>query len=503
MTLYGPTPMYRDYTARVAPACPKCFDRTWKEALTIFSVIRTTRVLPSCIRPFTLRGVAASLLLVFAAVFATGNEARAAQLAGNLSVSHSLHSQWTYYDVDVSINYVTRAQKFTTGSNATGYALESVVVYVYGVEDMAEVKMSIYTATTNSSNLDIPGTSVYTLTNPATYSVAGWNHTAYTATALNTFTAPANATLEKDTDYFVVFENVGTQQPGGVDGPWSDYWFGYVVGGNEDSGGASGWSIDNGHLSQLGSKTAAWVRSSLNPFRIGLNGTTDTMAPSLDTATVNGTSLVLTYDEALDEDSEPATSAYLVSVAGGTGTAPSSVDVSDKTITLTLGTAVTNGQTVSVSYTVPTSDPVQDVASNDAVALTNQSVTNNTPVPNNAPEFATSSTTRSFPELVGDPVVQTAANVGAAITATDDDSDTLIYTMEGPGAGFFTIDSGDRSDQNQGRSKLRLRSAGGYLRVDGQGRRQQGRHGHDCSDHLPHGRGRGAAGTGSSCSVVD
>ena len=57
--------------------------------------------------------------------------------------------------------------------------------------------MSIYT--TSSGN---PGTSLYVLTNPATLN----------DDAINTFRAPANATLEKDTNYFVVFEELGIRQ---------------------------------------------------------------------------------------------------------------------------------------------------------------------------------------------------------------------------------------------------------------------------------------------------
>ena len=104
---------------------------------------------------------------------------------------------------------------------------------------------------------------------------------------------------------------------------------------------------------------------------------TDT-TPSLSSATVDGTSLVLTYDEPLDEGSVPAASAYSVSVGGGTAAAPSSVGVSGSTVILTLSAAVTSGQTATVTYMVPSTNPVQDAAGNDAAALTNQSVTNTT-----------------------------------------------------------------------------------------------------------------------------
>ena len=95
-----------------------------------------------------------------------------------------------------------------------------------------------------------------------------------------------------------------------------------------------------------------------------------------DGAVVNGATLVLTYNEALDEGSTPATSAYTVMVAG-TARAVSTVVVSGRTVTLTLASAVTTGQAVTVSY-VPGTNPVQDTTGNDAAALTDQAVTNNT-----------------------------------------------------------------------------------------------------------------------------
>ena len=100
--------------------------------------------------------------------------------------------------------------------------------------------------------------------------------------------------------------------------------------------------------------------------------------PSLDTAAVDGASLVLTYHEALDTNSTPAVNAYSVEVDSGTGAAPSDVTVSGTTVTLTLGTAVTAGQTVKVSYTVPNSNPVQDASGLKALPYSNYRVTNDT-----------------------------------------------------------------------------------------------------------------------------
>ena len=113
----------------------------------------------------------------------------------------------------------------------------------------------------------------------------------------------------------------------------------------------------------------------------------DTTAPSLSTATVDGTELTLTYSEALDTGSEPATSAFSVSVTDSvtstTATATvSAVDVTGADVTLTLGAAVRNNDTVAVSYTVPdeanNEAVIQDTATNNAAALSSQTVTNNT-----------------------------------------------------------------------------------------------------------------------------
>ena len=70
------------------------------------------------------------------------------------------------------------------------------------------------------------------------------------------------------------------------------------------------------------------------------------------------------------------------------------------------------------------------------------SFTLNTPPQNNAPEFSDMSTPRSLTETVGDATVQSAGNVGAVITATDDDDDMLTYSLEGTDKDSFTIDSG-------------------------------------------------------------
>ena len=115
----------------------------------------------------------------------------------------------------------------------------------------------------------------------------------------------------------------------------------------------------------------------------------DTAAPALASAAVDGATLILTYDEGLDEDSEPASSAFEVkvgeSVASLAGTNP--VAVEGTAVTLTLAAAVPQDATVTVSYTVPSTNPIQDLAGNDAGSLSERSVTNET-VDETAPTLA-------------------------------------------------------------------------------------------------------------------
>ena len=83
-----------------------------------------------------------------------------------------------------------------------------------------------------------------------------------------------------------------------------------------------------------------------------------------------------------------------MSVDSGDGTAPSMVDVSGKTVTLTLASAVTDRQTVTVTYAVPTTGtdpkPIRDGAENPAEALTDQKVTNDSD-DTTGPEFMSAS----------------------------------------------------------------------------------------------------------------
>ncbi|MCW8209360.1 hypothetical protein D8B24_20655, partial [Verminephrobacter aporrectodeae subsp. tuberculatae] len=109
----------------------------------------------------------------------------------------------------------------------------------------------------------------------------------------------------------------------------------------------------------------------------------DTTPPVLSSATVNGNLLELTYTDAsnLDARKTAAASAFEVGSVGNAAIRVDSVAVSGKTVTLTLSRTVAGGETVKLNYTTPTTgnNVIQDVAGNDALDLTSQTVSNLVP----------------------------------------------------------------------------------------------------------------------------
>ena len=109
----------------------------------------------------------------------------------------------------------------------------------------------------------------------------------------------------------------------------------------------------------------------------------DIIAPTLDTATVGGPALTLTYDEPLDEKSTPEAGDFSVEVVdSGTWriSSPqvSNVAISDAEVTLTLGREVRHRDKVTLDYT-PGSIPIRDRSGNQSEEITTQSIDNDTP----------------------------------------------------------------------------------------------------------------------------
>ena len=104
----------------------------------------------------------------------------------------------------------------------------------------------------------------------------------------------------------------------------------------------------------------------------------DTVAPTFVSAGTNGTDeVVLTYSEALNT-TQPATSAFTVKV-GGNNRGVDTVAISGSAVTLTLASAFRPGDTLTVAYAKPATNPIKDASSNanEADSLPETTVTNN------------------------------------------------------------------------------------------------------------------------------
>ncbi|MCY3693065.1 MAG: SwmB domain-containing protein [Chloroflexi bacterium] len=106
----------------------------------------------------------------------------------------------------------------------------------------------------------------------------------------------------------------------------------------------------------------------------------DWSLPVFQGAAVDGTSLTLTFDQTLDEDSEPSPGAFRVTVNGSRrGVARDGVAVSGQTVTLTLASAVAHpSDLVSVRYTRPRTNPLRGANGSAVGSISDQDVTNNT-----------------------------------------------------------------------------------------------------------------------------
>lgn len=105
----------------------------------------------------------------------------------------------------------------------------------------------------------------------------------------------------------------------------------------------------------------------------------DITPPVLQTASIDGKVITLTYNEALDAAHQPASS-YFTATANGNNRGIDNVTINGSTVQVTLLAGVSNGDTVTVSYADPSASndvfAIQDGAGNDAAALTNQAVSN-------------------------------------------------------------------------------------------------------------------------------
>ena len=157
----------------------------------------------------------------------------------------------------------------------------------------------------------------------------------------------------------------------------------------------------------------------------------DRAIPELNSAVVYGSTLTLSLSEDLDVTSEPDASAFEVTVDAVERTV-TNVTVSGSTVTLTIDAEVEAGQMVMVDYTAPDSMQLQSADGVAVQTIADYAVTNNTA--NNPPSFLTSGASI---ELVEDTPVGT--DVVALEASDDDDSQVLVFTLEGDDSDTFEL----------------------------------------------------------------
>ena len=166
----------------------------------------------------------------------------------------------------------------------------------------------------------------------------------------------------------------------------------------------------------------------------------DTAKPTFVEASVNGTTLTVTFSEDLNTTAAPANSAFTVKKgSGGTAltlssTAPS---ISGSTVTLTLASAsaVTATDTdVKVAYTKPSTNPLKDLSGKEADTFGDQEVNN---------------------ELADSIPPEPAATDGVTLTLTFNEA---LKTSSVPAAAAFTVEATPARDSE---AEVALASRGG------------------------------------------
>ncbi len=247
---------------------------------------------------------------------------------------------------------IDTAQGFTTGGDAEGYKLTSVKISMVAFGgNQPDYKVEIW------SGLGGSGTKLGELNKPDSLS---------TTFTVESFSANGDGIdLAANSTYWVVIDVVTNQPSASIKLTDSD---------SEDAGGAAGWTINN-DLRHRSVGDTVWNATHADAMKINVIGYAK--PASLVSAEVTGTTLVLTYDNGLDTTSRTAARQFGIKFGGGALRRATAISIGGRQVTLTVP-EVRAGQVVTVSYTVPTSNPLKGSNGAKIDAFTNQPVTVNT-----------------------------------------------------------------------------------------------------------------------------
>ena len=180
-----------------------------------------------------------------------------AQNPFRILVSNSGHSAELNDPFALDADFPRHAQRFTTGSDAPGYTLETILIGFYRIADRSTPGSEL-TVTLNEESNGNPGTALCTLIDPSNFGGFG----------MHSFSAPITGMdqcpgLRANTTYFAVIERAN------LDTSAIELSITSTYGG--DSHSAEGWSIGNGAHRYVSANTPPWTHSSGSPnlfFRV-------------------------------------------------------------------------------------------------------------------------------------------------------------------------------------------------------------------------------------------
>ena len=216
-----------------------------------------------------------------------------------------------------------RAQAFTTGANPAGYTLGSIGFSFGSITSISTAGGDLAVTLHADSSGDPAGTALCTLTDPGTFSGSGLQ-------TFDALTTDSCGTLEANKTYFAVVQRVANTATSTIS-------LDVTADDNEDTGGATGWTIGDDSYVVVTPGTA-WVKNANFNYQVAVRGYANNN-PATGAPTITGTPRVgeeLTADTSAIMDADGTTpsnfSYQWVRVVGGSTT---NIGMDSSTYTLT------------------------------------------------------------------------------------------------------------------------------------------------------------------------
>ncbi|MCY4259071.1 MAG: hypothetical protein OXC91_02245, partial [Rhodobacteraceae bacterium] len=369
---FGSAPILSNPAPHLSRSCPSAPSGAVRSASGVRQAARPTIFCPA----FT------AILLALLPMFGLTAEAQTRVLVSTIVQSNAAQLVFPGSPIaSTAFGLIDHGQRFTTGSNADGYRLDSVEI-LFG-----QIATGLtYTARIRQAGTSGPGNTVGTLTTPS-FSTSATDQTL-------SFAAPAGGiALAASTDYFLVLEVSGTRT--NQTSTWRN-----TLSDDEDSTGMSDWSVNNDHIFRLQTGTNLnWqdnLQSSSLKFRI--NG--EALKPTLAITDASAT--------------EGAAITFTVNRSGATGAA-----ATVKWNTADDSTEGANGATAGSDYTAVTTARTLTFAIGDTEKTLTVATT----------QDAVHEGDETFLVQLSDPTGATITDAEGTGTITDDDAAPTALTL--------------------------------------------------------------------------